>query len=434
MLFGGLGADSLTGGAGADTYFYAAAAESGIGAGFRDVITDFNVLEDQIDIADLFTGAFAYLDTAAFTNTGSAQARLNGSVLEFDLDGNTAVDMEIDVTGYTGGAITLSNFFVDQPGGGNQAPVIANLDGDVLNYTEGSGAQVIDNSAQFASVTDADNANFFGGSLTAAITAGLDAAEDVLGLQAGNVTFSGTSAGSTVSVFGNVVGTLTLAIAPGNNLAIAFDQTAGKPTLADVNEILRAITYENIDAATATTGPRTVSVTVSDGAGGTSAAALVSVNVADSGGGGSIITGTVGNDDGGTFATLTGTTGNDTFIATTGDDTIDSTAAGGVDLLDLGLDFDLIGGVFDGTNLVLDLEKVSDQSPHSVTILNHLSNSVTTIRFDADGNGSPEILTIATAFETPGSVDNLLLAGTAGGGDDRVWGAAAAAEEKVEDE
>ena len=65
----------------------------------------------------------------------------------------------------------------------NDAPVIANLGGDTLAYTEGDGAQVIEQSSN-AAVTDVDSADFDTGTLTVSFTAGSDSAEDVLDLGA----------------------------------------------------------------------------------------------------------------------------------------------------------------------------------------------------------------------------------------------------------
>ena len=71
----------------------------------------------------------------------------------------------------------------------NKAPTIASLAGDTLTYTEGSGAQRIDQGTA-ATLTDVDSANFDGGNLTVTITSGEDAAEDRLNF-GGGVAFGG---------------------------------------------------------------------------------------------------------------------------------------------------------------------------------------------------------------------------------------------------
>jgi hypothetical protein len=164
----------------------------------------------------------------------------------------------------------------DIQGTGIALPVISNLDGDSLSYNEGDGAVVIDQGAA-ADVTDADSGDFNGGNLTATISAGEDPAEDVLSLDTGGaVTLSGTAAGSGVSVDGTIVGTLGHSIAAGSDLVVNFNANA---TPARVAVLIRAITYEDTDAAAPTAGARTIDVTVNDGDGGVSTAAGVTVTV-----------------------------------------------------------------------------------------------------------------------------------------------------------
>ncbi|MDD5723176.1 MAG: choice-of-anchor D domain-containing protein, partial [Syntrophales bacterium] len=155
-------------------------------------------------------------------------------------------------------------------------PVISNINGDSLSYNEGDGTVVLDQGTS-ASVTDADSGDFNGGNVTLTISAGQDAAEDVLSLDtSGTVSLAGTTAGSNVSVGGTVIGTLGNNIAAGNDLVVNFN---GNATPARVTTLIQAPTYENTDAGTPTTGARTTDVTVNDGDGGTSATASVTVTV-----------------------------------------------------------------------------------------------------------------------------------------------------------
>ena len=62
--------------------------------------------------------------------------------------------------------------------GANDDSTLTNLAGDVLNYTEGDGAQVIEQGAN-ALVSDIDSADFDGGDLNVFFFSGSDAAEDV---------------------------------------------------------------------------------------------------------------------------------------------------------------------------------------------------------------------------------------------------------------
>ena len=141
-------------------------------------------------------------------------------------------------------------------------PVISNLNGDSYTYTEGNGATNIDQ-ASALTVTDADSpSSFDGGNLTVTITSGEDAAEDKLSLNSATVTLSGTTAGSNVTVSSSVIGTLGNNIAEGNDLVVNFNSNS---TLARVQTLVQAITYENTDTSIPTTGARTVRTTVNDG-------------------------------------------------------------------------------------------------------------------------------------------------------------------------
>ena len=86
-----------------------------------------------------------------------------------------------------------------------------------------------------------------------------------------------TNANANVSVGGTVIGTLGNAISAGNDLVVSLNSTA---TVANVQTLVRAITYQNTDTDNPTTGNRIVRATVNDGDGGTSANADVTVTVA----------------------------------------------------------------------------------------------------------------------------------------------------------
>ena len=157
----------------------------------------------------------------------------------------------------------------------NDVPTIANVGGDTLNYTEGDGAQVIDQSTD-AAVTDVDSSNFDTGTLTVSFTAGSDSAEDILaivntgtgpgqiGVSGSNVTYGGVTIGSFTGGSGGVDLVVTL-----NANA---DATAASP-------LLRAISYENTDTDNPTAGNRTVRFVLTDGDGGTSGNHDATVNV-----------------------------------------------------------------------------------------------------------------------------------------------------------
>lgn len=94
-LLGGLGKDVLTGGIGADVFSFYGAADSGVGAGIRDVISDFNRSQgDKVQL--LFTGNGSGTpnpDAVSFVNFGA-----NGSLLRVDLDGDGSADFEVQIS------------------------------------------------------------------------------------------------------------------------------------------------------------------------------------------------------------------------------------------------------------------------------------------------------------------------------------------------
>ena len=145
----------------------------------------------------------------------------------------------------------------------NAVPVVVNLGGDTLNYTEDDGAVVIDQGTA-AVVSDVDSSDFDIGTLTVSFIAGSDAAEDVLGIQSqGNLSV----VGNTVQYSGTQFGTFTGG-SGGANLIITFDPDADATA---VSALTQNITYENMDTDNPTMGNRTVRYVLTDGDGGTSA-------------------------------------------------------------------------------------------------------------------------------------------------------------------
>ncbi|GGF74471.1 hypothetical protein GCM10011402_28900 [Paracoccus acridae] len=124
VLVGGGGRDTLSGGADADRFVFAFAAETGPGAGTRDVITDFQGKRpgERIDLsaidASSVTGgnnAFVFLGTAGFTpandNGGLRHVQRNGStIIQGSTDNDFAPEFEIELTGYH--ALTADDFIL----------------------------------------------------------------------------------------------------------------------------------------------------------------------------------------------------------------------------------------------------------------------------------------------------------------------------------
>ncbi|MFP1632498.1 beta strand repeat-containing protein [Zhengella sp. ZM62] len=171
------------------------------------------------------------------------------------------------------------------------APVLTNLDGDRVTFTQGQGPVFIDAAGTgtdnhgmapvAAGLSDADSADFDGGNLTVSVAAGAVAAEDLLTLDtSGTVALSGTTAGATVSVGGTVIGTLVNDIAAGNDLVVSFNANA---TASLVSTLVHSVQYENTNTAGPDTGLRTIRVTVDDGDGAVSANNDVTVGILQSG-------------------------------------------------------------------------------------------------------------------------------------------------------
>ena len=109
LLTGGLGADTFTGSAGADIFALTAVADSGVGAGARDVITDFLSGTDKISFAGIDASttaagdqAFTMINTAAFSGlAGQLRYSFLGSdtVMEGDVNGDMLADFQLQLTG-----------------------------------------------------------------------------------------------------------------------------------------------------------------------------------------------------------------------------------------------------------------------------------------------------------------------------------------------
>lgn len=104
-LVGGAGVDRLTGGKGGDIFRFELA-DTGIGAGQRDVVTDFRGKNgDRIDLSSIDANSvllgvqdFSYIGSATFAGT-AGQLRLAARVLSGDVNGDGLADFEIELTG-----------------------------------------------------------------------------------------------------------------------------------------------------------------------------------------------------------------------------------------------------------------------------------------------------------------------------------------------
>jgi Ca2+-binding RTX toxin-like protein len=124
-LQGDAGKDSLTGGSGADSFIFRAVSESATGATTADVITDFAVGTDKINLSaiDAFAGTsandtFIWKGTAGFNSTTKGEVRYekfnnSGTANDYtmvwiDNDRDTGVEMAIRLTGLHN--LTASDF------------------------------------------------------------------------------------------------------------------------------------------------------------------------------------------------------------------------------------------------------------------------------------------------------------------------------------
>src|SRR5688572_22795035 len=153
----------------------------------------------------------------------------------------------------------------------NAAPIIT-LPGGPLNYTENDNATIIDAGS---TASDADSANFAGGTLTVDYTAN-GSADDRLairnqGAAAGEIGVSG----SNVTYGGTTIGTFTGGSGT-TPLVVTFNASS---SAAAAQALMRNITFANV-SETPSTAARTVRFVLTDGDGGTSNAATKTINVA----------------------------------------------------------------------------------------------------------------------------------------------------------
>ena len=175
------------------------------------------------------------LNSGEMTLAEAETVLLGTSYQHTDIDNPTAGIRTIDVKvndGDTDSAAATSTITVAAQ---NDAPAMADA-GATLGYTEGDGAQVIDNALTITDVDDNDME-----SATVSITAGFVTAEDVL-------TFADTA--NITGAYNTTNGVLTL---------------TGTDTKANYELALESITYENTNGVNPNTGNRTVTWVTNDG-------------------------------------------------------------------------------------------------------------------------------------------------------------------------
>ncbi len=183
----------------------------------------------------------------------------------------------------SGGALTGSASQTINIAAVNDAPVISNLSGDSVTWTEGNGSLLIDAGGN-AAITDADSTNFDGGTLTVSITGGLVSAQDQLVIiPDAFITLGAPLPGGDRQVYynGTQIGLVAGGGAGGTALSFTFYDPDGRPAppVGAVQALLRTIGYTNSGGDAPSAGARTISWTLNDGDGGTTTVTST-VNVA----------------------------------------------------------------------------------------------------------------------------------------------------------
>lgn len=116
-LIGGAGKDSLTGGSGYDIYGFNALSEMGLTSANWDVITDFYVGADKIDLSALdadtstaLNDAFTSLIGSNDAYTAAGQLKLSNGVLYGNTDADAAAEFAIQLVGVSN--MSLADFVV----------------------------------------------------------------------------------------------------------------------------------------------------------------------------------------------------------------------------------------------------------------------------------------------------------------------------------
>lgn len=251
ILVGGAGIDKLTGGTGADTFRFAAQSDSYRNAttSFDDIISDFDVTQDKIDLAGLgFTGLgngrggtlqVSYSASSDRTYIKDYDADASGNRFELILSGNLVSTLTASnfifnrvITGTSGSDLLL---------GSDSADTLLGLAGND-NLSGGAGDDKLDGGAGMDTLTGGAGADTFvfsnrldsyrnyntGGANLGDLITDFDISADKIDLSAMGFTGLGDGKNNTVYVVLNSAGTKTYiksltADANGNRFEVALD-------------------------------------------------------------------------------------------------------------------------------------------------------------------------------------------------------------------
>lgn len=222
----------------------------------NDFVVNFNT-DASLPRVQILTRAVSYENTgAANTTVGSRTIRFTVSDGDGGLSSNNDVSLTVEAAVVTVEPLTFGN-----------------LDGDSVNYSEGSGAQQIDGGTALT-LSNPSEVSLDGGAVNVIFTNSA-LAEDFLKFNSA-VTLSGQAAGGEVSVAGVVLGTLAEDVKAGNNLGVNLN---GNATAANLVSLISAVSYENTDVVNPTEGDRVIQLTLTDGRGVASSAQTVTIKV-----------------------------------------------------------------------------------------------------------------------------------------------------------
>ncbi|RRV10121.1 mannuronan epimerase [Pseudomonas sp. v388] len=306
-LDGGAGQDTLTGGAGADTFVFSSRTDSyrnydAGGANLGDLITDFDVTADKIDLSALgFTGLADGNNNTVYAVLNEAGTKTYIKSLTADADGNR---FEVALDGNYLDKLTSANFVFATAPTVNQAPVVANplLD---QNATENTPFSYVVPGTSF---TDPDNDTL---SYTASLADG-SALPDWLTFDAATRTFSGTPSDSASGTYA-----IRITATDASNASVSDNFTLAVQDVSTAPGVINGT--PNNDNLTGTAGNEQMF----GGAGN---------DTLDGGDGNDILIGGAGADK------LTGGTGADVFRFSSKLDSYRTATASGADQI---LDFDV---------------------------------------------------------------------------------------------